>query len=467
MLLKPSKHTNLINIDIGQRDQANGINAKSDVDHGSQTDDIFARHHQSQNTAAHCSSYTDQNRSSIDTPEIKNTIVQSFLSIVTDQQLPKIKNASIDSVNNTSHKTNGVANFKPVKSFNKPKKMQHNKIGVFKLPQTKAQQRKRKNANATIVGNMAKRQKLNEQNLTARTRAHTVKQPYQCQICKTRFTRQCNLNTHMKKHGGMFAYQCSICRRGFESISLGKAHEICCKAKQYECYLCNRKFYQRKSDLFRHMQRWHTGEKPFNCLESHSIVWNDTSRANVESIVGESQPMVQQRKTKNLNRRTGSLKKKRKLNDTLDIAKRFKCDFCEFSTKWKWILARHTHIHTDERPYQCELCETRFNQQYNLHTHMKTHGEMFPFQCSICRLGFTQKNPWKLHESCCKAKQYECFLCNCKFYQRKNNLQMHMQRWHTGEKPFSCSECPQRYFIKKDLTRHMKYHKWLSTKAIK
>lgn len=177
------------------------------------------------------------------------------------------------------------------------------------------------------------------------------------------------------------------------------------------------------------------------------------------------QPMVQRRKRKNTNTTiTGNPKKKQKLSNStvvVDTERPFKCHFCDYSTISNRSLSRHMRVHKDqmvETSFKCDICSIQFTQQGNLNAHMKKHGDMFAYQCSVCRMGFNQKKQWQLHESSCTAKQYECHLCDKKFHQRKSDLVRHIRIWHTGERPFICTECPQKYHLKNDLVRHMQFH---------
>ena len=88
-----------------------------------------------------------------------------------------------------------------------------------------------------------------------------------CSKCRKQFAYENNLTQHMKLHGKLFRFQCSNCRQGFSDKKLWKMHENRCKSKQFECYLCSKKFYQQKSNLLEHMRRKHTGEKPFGCSD--------------------------------------------------------------------------------------------------------------------------------------------------------------------------------------------------------
>lgn len=181
-----------------------------------------------------------------------------------------------------------------------------------------------------------------------------------------------------------------------------------------------------------------------------------------DDTMRESEPHQpkQPRKRRTMNTTiAGNLKKKQKLNDTtLAIVKQFKCNLCEYSTNINRALSKHMRLHIQERLHECNVCYIRFTARGNLNAHMKKHSDVFKYQCSNCRLGFMLKKPWKLHESCCTARNYVCYLCDKKFYQRKSDLSRHLRIWHTGVKPFGCSECPQKYTLKHELQRHERYH---------
>lgn len=292
LMSKPFNHTNLAATHTSQQYQGNGTNTKNGVGHGNQTDDKLV-HHESQYAV------------STDSPERKKVKLET-----TDPQLPQIKtemNILDESVNITAHKTKRVrkaaANIKPIlKNLNantscnsshivpimRKKTNKDDKTGAYTTQHPTVQQRKRKNMNTTITGNLKKKRKLNDntvgtakpfkcdfceystktnRTLSRHMRVHIGERLFQCKFCCIQFTQKGNLNAHMKKHSDLFAYQCSNCRLGFTQKEPWQLHESCCTAKQYECHLCTKKFYQRKSDLIRHMRIWHTDDRPFICLD--------------------------------------------------------------------------------------------------------------------------------------------------------------------------------------------------------
>ena len=96
------------------------------------------------------------------------------------------------------------------------------------------------------------------------------------------------------------------------------------------------------------------------------------------------------------------------------------CEFCPKSCKIKEILKKHVEIvHTVETgPYNCEICETNSNKSY-------------------------------LSKS--------SFKCNFRFV-KKRQLQLHIMKMRTGEKPYNCKECSFTSANINSLRDHKKIH---------
>ncbi|KAG0427623.1 hypothetical protein HPB47_025348 [Ixodes persulcatus] len=76
---------------------------------------------------------------------------------------------------------------------------------------------------------------------------------------------------------------------------------------------------------------------------------------------------------------------------------RFKCRFCTYSSKHKWVLIQHVRTHTGERPFQCEYCLKTFTQRTNLKTHLRFHTGERPYSCEFCPKTFAQCSNFKAH----------------------------------------------------------------------
>ena len=75
--------------------------------------------------------------------------------------------------------------------------------------------------------------------------------------------------------------------------------------------------------------------------------------------------------------------------------KKFKCDTCKRSYKYKGDLDRHKLVHTN--PFTCGVCHYKFSRLYHLERHSKIHASKKPFICTIFYRSFSRLGKLDLH----------------------------------------------------------------------
>ncbi|XP_044028013.1 gastrula zinc finger protein XlCGF26.1-like isoform X2 [Siniperca chuatsi] len=138
--------------------------------------------------------------------------------------------------------------------------------------------------------------------------------------------------------------------------------------------------------------------------------------------------------------------------------KPFSCSECGKIFDCKGSLKRHLKIHTGEKPFSCSVCGKRFTHRANMNQHMAVHTGEKRYSCSVCDKRFTWSTQVKTHRCVDESSQlnevksFSCSECS-KTFGRNTNLKAHM-RIHTGEKPFSCPVCDERFTWHHQLQTH-------------
>ncbi|KYN07584.1 hypothetical protein ALC62_01404 [Cyphomyrmex costatus] len=174
----------------------------------------------------------------------------------------------------------------------------------------------------------------------------------------------------------------------------------------HKCGTCNKEF--KYTTHLRDHEKTHTGEKPYQCEFCKYKCGDERFKSNKDLYAG---------------------------------GKSHQCGTCNKEFKYTTHLRRHERTHTGEKPYQCEFCKYKCGQKVHLTRHVKlkhNNDERFKSNKDLYAGGVLHK----------------CGTCN-KEFKYTTHLRDH-ERTHTGEKPYQCEFCENKFSRKDGLIHHVK-----------
>ncbi|GAB1298580.1 Zinc finger protein 131 [Apodemus speciosus] len=115
--------------------------------------------------------------------------------------------------------------------------------------------------------------------------------------------------------------------------------------------------------------------------------------------------------------------------------------------------------------FHCEKCNRSFKLFYHFKEHMKSHSTE-SFKCEICNKRYLRESAWKQHLNCYHLEEggvskkqrtgkkiHICQYCE-KQFDHFGHFKEHLRK-HTGEKPFECSNCHERFARNSTLKCHL------------
>lgn len=259
----------------------------------------------------------------------------------------------------------------------------------------------------------------------------------QCAQCPKKFSRLGSFNIHLAVHNAEKPFMCEICgfttkhKNNMQRHILGVHANK--KQKRYDnpkahCSLCNENF-----SRFKPFQD-HLKEKHASVADSMLNEYRSELKRICKYCVKkfDTVEQLEEHNRTNIERHRLRREKIRKYSRTR------KKDISEFNVR-----------------YTCDICKNSFNTQRVLDSHIANHSkEPRPFICDV-RIFFS---------SLLNLNIFILFgfqICQAT-YRRLNDLTLHTQRVHTGERPFGCDKCDYRCLTRPELNSHNRHrHKLL------
>ncbi|GIY07650.1 CCHC-type domain-containing protein [Caerostris darwini] len=237
---------------------------------------------------------------------------------------------------------------------------------------------------------------------------HTGEEPYECQVCKRKFTLQSRLKRHSIVHSDKKPFVCTLCNKGFARSDSLKEHYLSHTGEKiHECSHCQKKF-THSSHLKRHIAI-HDGLKPYECdtcgkcfsqfghLKNHHKTHSENSF--------DTEKLHKCDVCEKMFKRKSSLKRHLEIHTNV---KPFECEFCDKSYSRSCSLKIHYLTHTKELPHACDLCDKKYASKSTLRFHYLMHAQEKSHTCSVCQKGFTTRSVMKRHELIHKSEKYSC-----------------------------------------------------------
>lgn len=281
---------------------------------------------------------------------------------------------------------------------------------------------------------------------------------YKCTKCETKFETEFELNLHISPNDFEQPYVCNICLKQYSAICDLDKHITEHMNNPFLCGICS-KSWSDGVQLVEHMA-CHQMEEKVVCYDIFTLE-NGAEDQNAT----EFDPIQEFDDADNCSDNVASPTDEMDLNikeedevghTSQDVTKHSKEKRTEKKSKT-----------TDERPATCQICSKTFSSKYYISMHMKIHEQIdkklkvkqksvYKRKKVPCKICGKERSDMSKHMRTHATKSFECYLCAEKFDLRKQ-LKRHM-RFHTGLYLFECDACEMKTTDYREVKRHQTIH---------
>ncbi|KAM9176105.1 zinc finger and BTB domain-containing protein 48 isoform 1-T1 [Mergus octosetaceus] len=314
---------------------------------------------------------------------------------------------------------------------------------------------------------------LSKYYLKVHNRKHTGEKPFECSKCGKCYFRKENLLEHEARNcmnRSEQVFTCSVCQEVFKRRMELRLHMVSHTGEMpYKCSSCAQQFMQKK-DLQSHMIKLHGAPKPHaSCVCTRRSSTGERSCLSARSADTEPQVATACRCTSRPSTGTSA---PTFVSSAITPSRRKPTSTCTCArTPARSPSSATSAARPSGHKHSLRLCpdgDTQWTADLqlslplltaaSLDKHNRTHTGERPFSCEFCDQRFTEKGPLLRHIASRhqEGRPHFCQICG-KTFKAVEQLRVHVRR-HKGVRKFECTECGYKFTRQAHLRRHMEIH---------